>query len=294
VTGDRCDRHERGSCAIEETPLPVDRRDPHRSRAGLATVRLFGFDFIDDVDLDATVAALLAPQPDDGLAPLVSTPNVDHLVQMQRPEQADLAELVASGRYVLPDGQPIVWTSRLAGRPLGARLPGSTLLAQLWPRLVQERRRVFVLAASEQVAAELRAADPGLALVVPPMFDVDDVAALGRIVADCVAGIVEHRPEFVVIGLGAPKAQRIIQGCLRSLDGEDVPLPVFLALGDSFAMMLGIVPRAPEWMQRSGLEWFHRFVREPRRLFRRYFVDDVRFLPMLVREVRRSRSRASR
>ena len=277
---------------IDEMPPDLSAGDPSEPTVGLATQQLFGFDFIDAADLSSTVEALLGPQPRDGLLPLVSTPNVDHLIQMRRPEQHDLAAMVGRSRYVLPDGQPIVWTSRLAGRPLAARLPGSTLLTQLWPRLVHGARRVVVVAASDEVAARLREEQPELSVSVAPMFDVTDSAVLGEMAADLLERIERVDAEFVIVGLGAPKAQRLIQRCLDAIDTDESSAPVFMALGDSFAMHFGLVPRAPAWMQRVGLEWFHRFLREPRRLFRRYFVDDVRFLPMMIAEVRADRRAA--
>ena len=72
---------------------------------------------------------------------------------------------------------------------------------------------------------------------------------------------------------------------LTPLRRSGEPMPIFLLLGGSFEMYLGTTKRAPTWMQRVGLEWFFRFLMEPKRLFRRYFVTDTRFVWLLAREL---------
>ena len=94
--------------------------------------------------------------------------------------------------------------------------------------------------------------------------------------------------EFVFVTLGYPKQCNVIDGMLREWPPGQ-PLPRFLAIGASFDMYYGLVRRAPEFVQRIGLEWLFRFVQEPRRLFRRYFVDDLAFAPMVFRELRATR-----
>jgi N-acetylglucosaminyldiphosphoundecaprenol N-acetyl-beta-D-mannosaminyltransferase len=89
----------------------------------------------------------------------------------------------------------------------------------------------------------------------------------------------------VFFGISFPKQQWVALALERELRHAGRPMPIFLLLGGSFEMYLGIIPRAPGWMQRCGLEWLFRFIREPRRLFRRYFVTDTRFAWLFAREV---------
>ena len=121
---------------------------------------------------------------------------------------------------------------------------------------------------------------------MPPHFDVDDDRQLGAIVGTYVHAITEIGAEFVLIGISFPKQQHIALAVLDRLGTGAARPPLFMMLGGSFEMYLGQVKRAPRWMQRSGTEWLYRFIKEPRRLFHRYFVTDVRFLGHLVREVR--------
>ena len=105
---------------------------------------------------------------------------------------------------------------------------------------------------------------------------------MGRVATDLIA---EVQPEFVVIGIGFPKQQRLALGLMSRLDAAGSDLPIFMLLGGSLDMHVGRVRRAPTWIQRAGLEWLFRFALEPRRLFRRYFVTDMRFFGLLAREL---------
>ncbi|HEY8524085.1 MAG TPA: WecB/TagA/CpsF family glycosyltransferase [Acidimicrobiales bacterium] len=254
------------------------------------TRRLFGLDFIDDVGVEATVERVLGPQAGDGREPIVFTPNVDILVHLGDLEPRGAARRLRNARYVLPDGQPIVWASRLLDRPLRARLPGSDLVPPLWRRIVADGRRALVVASCEDVTAALRAEHPTLAAYVPPVFDPGDPDALAAVVGATARLLDRAEPEFVFLGVSFAKAHALAFALIDHLRREGRPLPVFLLIGGSFDMYVGRTPRAPVWMQRVGAEWFHRFLLEPRRLFRRYFVEDVRFLAVLAREVRATRT----
>jgi len=262
-------------------------------RLSAPTRNLFGFNFVSDHDLSTVVDRITGPQPADELLPLVLTPNVDYIVRLRESNMADLAEVLPRSRYVLPDGQPIVWTSRLTGEPLAARLPGSTMFPAVWKRIVDERRPTVVVASSQETADRLRNEYPDAAAVVAPHFDADDQMHVAQVANDCLAAIRETKAEFVFVGISFPKQQRVALSVLRRLKAAGEPLPLFLLLGGSFEMYLGQVKRAPTWMQQYGLEWFFRFIQEPRRLFRRYFITDTRFAWLLVRELFVSRTTRS-
>lgn len=268
-------------------PTTSDALAPDNSpRAPVTTQHLFGFDFIDDLDHERTIERLLAPQPDDDRLPLVVTPNVDDLVQLAAPAHAELAAAERRARYVLPDGQPIVLTSKLAGRPLAARLPGSLLFGPLWKKVIEQRRPVVIVASSPSVADGLLAEHPRATAVVPPFFSADDTVQMQAVVDECVEAIDATAAEFVFIGIGFPKQQHIALGVLDHYERLGTTPPLLLLIGGSFNMYLGLVRPAPRWVQRLGVEFLFRFALEPRRLFRRYFITDVKFLPMMVKEIR--------
>jgi N-acetylglucosaminyldiphosphoundecaprenol N-acetyl-beta-D-mannosaminyltransferase len=246
---------------------------------------LFGFDFENEHDLSSIVERVLGPQPADDRLPFVVTPNVDYIVRLREPGLADLAKALPRARYVLPDGQPIVWTSRLVKPSLKSRLPGSSMFPVVWKRVVADQRRALIVAANEETAAQLRRELPDVGVVVPPHFDAADRRQLGEVVQDCLQVMDAVEPEFVFFGIGFPKQQRVALALEAELRRTGRPMPVFLLLGGSFEMYLGTTRRAPGWMQRAGLEWFFRFLMEPKRLFRRYFVTDTRFALLFAREL---------
>jgi N-acetylglucosaminyldiphosphoundecaprenol N-acetyl-beta-D-mannosaminyltransferase len=199
-----------------------------------------------------------------------------------------------NARYILPDGQPIVWASRLLGEPLRARLAGSDLVPPLWRRIVAEGRTPMVIASCDEVADALRAEVPSLATYVPPVFDLSDSSAFSEVVGATADILDRADPEFVFVGISYPKQQLLAFALIDQLRRQGRRPPVFLLIGGSFDMYVGRTPRAPAWMQRVGAEWFFRFLLEPRRLFRRYFVEDVRFLAIVGRELRAARGERRR
>jgi N-acetylglucosaminyldiphosphoundecaprenol N-acetyl-beta-D-mannosaminyltransferase len=256
----------------------------------LPRVHLFGLDFVScgsvvEVSRRLLEGAVVA----DDREPMVLTPNVDIMVHLDQNPNSVEADAFRRAQYCLPDGQPLVWASRLIGRRLEARLPGSGLFADLWPRLVAERRPVVVVAPSQVVADELGGQHPMASFVVPPMFDADDAGAIDSIVNRVIELSHRCRPEFVLIGIGNPKDPRVATRLLGTWPLELGPRPVVMALGASFQLYLGHKTRAPAWVQRIGMEWFHRFLQEPRRLFHRYFIKDMAFLGIVWREFKATR-----
>lgn len=256
--------------------------------------RLFGLDFIDAPDVAPIVAELLAsPVVEPPRRAVVVTPNVDHLVRRRRGLPPAVNAVIEHAHWVLPDGQPIVAVSRWLDAPLAARLPGSTLVAELWPRLLEDGRAVLVVASSPGIAERITAEAPGATVVVAPMLAASDPAGIEAFADACVAAHGEDPPELVFVTLGLVKQELVIDALLRRWPPEaDGRGPVMLAVGASFEMYYGLKARAPQWVQRAGLEWAFRFAQEPRRLFRRYFIDDVEFV-WLVRDERRRRRRSA-
>ena len=257
---------------------------------------LFGLDFVDAASVEDIAAELLAYTPvhldPDGLTdPVLITPNVDQLVKRNRHADPVALTLAGRARWVLADGQPIVWASRLLGTPLQARLAGSSLTAILWPRLVESERRALVIATSDEIAERVRAENCMAQAIVAPMLDARRRVEFESFIDTCVEAATSSGAEYVFVTLGYPKQDNIIAEMLHRWPRHRA-VPVFLAIGASFDMYYGVVRRAPGWMQRTGLEWLFRFGQEPRRLFRRYFIDGLWFGPMVLSELRRSCARS--
>jgi N-acetylglucosaminyldiphosphoundecaprenol N-acetyl-beta-D-mannosaminyltransferase len=259
----------------------------------VARQRVLGLNFISANSEEDVAEMLLSGGDPDRSAdlPVVLTPNVDIIVRMARGgASAEAAALRA--QYVLPDGAPVVWASRLLGCPLPARLAGSTLFSIMWPRLSGHRRVVVVASRQETVDRLGGPTDTSRFLVAPQLSD-HRSADLDAFVASILETCRGFNPEFVFIGLPYPKQQTVAHRVLDDWTADMGQRPITLMMGGSAEMYVGLQTRAPEWMQRFGLEWFFRFLQEPRRLFKRYFVDDTLFALIVWRAWRSVRSSKS-
>jgi N-acetylglucosaminyldiphosphoundecaprenol N-acetyl-beta-D-mannosaminyltransferase len=196
----------------------------------------------------------------------VVTPNLEILRQSR--EDTDLKRLIRAADLVLADGMPLVWASRLAGDRVPERVAGSDLIVPLAQMAARAGRSVFLLGGSpgtaEAAAEHLCEQAPGLRIagtLCPPFgFEHSDeeVAAIR-------AAIVAAKPDIVLVALGAPKQERLIE-ILR----EDHPQAWYLGIGMALGFLSGEVRRAPAVLQKTGLEWMHRLAHEPGRLAGRY------------------------
>lgn len=251
-------------------------------RHGTVDVDGVRFDAVTEAGVVAHVGRCL----DDGHGGYVVTPNVDILRQLRRPH---LRRVLDRADLVVADGMPVVWASRVAARPLPERVTGSALTWSLAKEMGARGGTVMLLGGEPGVAQaagqRLSAEVPGLGEVpfhFPPHgFEHDDRARAA--IHDAIAAV---EPEVVLVGLGFPRQELLILDLLESF-----PRTWFVGCGGSFAMVAGIVDRAPLWAQRVGLEWVHRLASEPRRLAKRYLVHDLPFAAQMF--VRAARSRRS-
>ena len=162
------------------------------------------------------------------------------------------------------------------------RVCGSDLLDAVCAYGLQRNYRHFFYGASPQVLGlltdRLQRRHPGLIVAgyrSPPFRaltaaeDAEDIAAIN-----------EARPDFVWIGLGMPKQEKWMVEHLGKIDAT-----ALIGIGAAFDFHAGTKPRAPIWMQRSGLEWLFRLMTEPRRLAHRYFIDNALFVGYMLRQV---------
>ena len=213
-----------------------------------------------------------------GVGGWISTPNVDILRRAAYDEQ--VRALLGGADLVVADGAPVVWAARLSGQPLPERVAGSSLLWSLSTALAGHAGRIFLLGGApgvpERAGAALSRYAPGLvvagALSPPWGFETDR-----RLVEEIRARVVDAAPDLVFVGLGCPKQERLIAELAPAL-----PSVWWVGCGAALDFAAGQLRRAPRWMQASGLEWLHRMMRDPRRLARRYLVDDAPYTLRLL------------
>jgi N-acetylglucosaminyldiphosphoundecaprenol N-acetyl-beta-D-mannosaminyltransferase len=215
----------------------------------------------------------------------IVTPNVDICRKVNRDPEA--RALVGRASIVVADGMPLVWASRLGGEPLPERVTGASLIFSLSAAAAADGRSVYLLGGEpgvpDKAAAELVSLSPALRVAgteaPPPGFGLDWVRE--RLAA--------ARPDIVFAGLGFPQQERVIAAVAPGLPGT-----WFVGCGAAIPFAAGVLRRAPEWIQQAGLEWAWRLASEPRRLFRRYLVQDLPFALRLLVTARTAAARATR
>ena len=204
----------------------------------------------------------------------VVTPNVDHIVQLER--GGELCEVYKNADLILTDGKPLIWISKWYRTPIKEKISGSDLFPLLCALAVEKGYRMYFLGAAEGVAVKaaenLTKRFPGLQVVgtySPPFgFEKDEVE-----IEKIKEQIKIVNPHILIVGLGCPKQELFI---LHYKDELGVPLS--LGLGASLDFEAGNIKRAPKWMANNGLEWLFRITQDPMRMTKRYLVDDRKIL----------------
>ncbi|WP_107876872.1 WecB/TagA/CpsF family glycosyltransferase [Pseudoduganella sp. UC29_71] len=205
--------------------------------------------------------------------------NVDKLVKAAH--DAELRRIINDCALVNVDGMPVVWASRLLGKPLKERVAGVDLFEALMQRSSRTGWRVFLLGAREEVVSEVKRQYeikyPGLTVCG---------YRNGYWKPEEEAGVVEQiraaQADLLFVAISSPKKEHFL-GQYQ----EHMKIPFAMGVGGTFDVAVGRVKRAPLWMQKSGLEWFYRFLQEPRRMFRRYFIEDMAFVWLFLKEAAR-------
>lgn len=178
-----------------------------------------------------------------------------------------------------PDGMPLVWLCRYKGYHDVSRVYGPDLMLALCERSVGQGYRHFFYGGAEgvpeQLAENLRERFPGLLVAgtysppFHPLIPAED--------AHVVRMINKASPDIVWVGLGSPKQELWMAAHLGRLR-----VPVLIGVGAAFDFHAGLKKQAPYWMQQNGLEWLFRLLAEPRRLWKRYVINNPRFVIMVL------------
>jgi N-acetylglucosaminyldiphosphoundecaprenol N-acetyl-beta-D-mannosaminyltransferase len=243
---------------------------------GAARLEILGC-MVDRVSLSGAVDRLDGMIREGGAHQVVVLP-VNSVMQGRRDRR--FLAVCNAATLVLPDGVPILWASRLLGAPIPGRVAGADLFWELCRLAEDKGYSCFLLGSTSAVLSRLervlRRRFPGLRLagsLAPPFAREFPTTVNDNIVRRINAA----RPDILWVGLGAPRQEIWIHANLGRLDTR-----LAIGVGAAFDFCSGAVRRAPFWVQKSGLEWFYRFLREPGRLFRRYFIDAVPFLPLVL------------
>jgi N-acetylglucosaminyldiphosphoundecaprenol N-acetyl-beta-D-mannosaminyltransferase len=242
---------------------------------------------VDRVDRSSAVAAIRGFLTDGGRHQIV-TVNTDFIRIADA--DPDYRAVLNGADLAVADGMPLVWLSRLAGDPIPERVAGIDLVEECCRVAARAGVPVFLLGAASGVGVAagraLALRHPGLRLAGtfapaygPATSEGDaEIVRLIRAAGRCI----------LFVAFGAPRQDRFISAHLSEIDAA-----IAMGVGGTLDILAGAIPRAPTWMQRTGLEWVWRLAREPRRLWRRYLLQDLPFLAKMgTRALRADRTAA--
>lgn len=251
----------------------------HVKRVGrFPQIELFGTT-IDNVTMDETLQEIWSWFECEGKHYL-TTPNVDHIIRLQKDEE--FRKIYEGASLVIADGMPLVWASKLLGKPLKGRVTGSDLFPQLCRLAAFDSKDVFFLGSmpgvAEKAAENLKKRYPGfnLAGFYSPPFGFEKDPAENQKIINLIN---ESKAPILFVALGAPKQEK---WTYRHLDA--INIKAAFCVGASIDFEAGVVKRAPAWVGKIGMEWLWRLVSDPKRLWRRYLVEDTAFLGLFIKE----------
>ena len=201
----------------------------------------------------------------------VATVNADFLIKAHHDPL--LRQILREADMATADGMPLVWGARRLGVPLRERVTGSDMTPALAELAARKGYKLFLLGAAPGVAQRaadiLQAKHPDLQLagVLSPPF-----APVEKMDPTIIDEIKEADPDILLVAFGNPKQEKWIYAHAKELN-----VPVMMGVGASLDFIAGISRRAPHWVQKLGLEWCHRLIQEPKRLWKRYLHDFVGF-----------------
>ena len=209
----------------------------------------------------------------------VVTPNVDHIVMLET--DVELKNIYRDATLILADGKPLLWISKWYKTPIKEKISGSDLFPLLCEMAAKKGYSMFFLGAAEGVAAKaaenLKKKYNGLEIVgtySPPYgFEKDEIES--EKIIDMVK---EAHPDILILGLGSPKQEKFVYHYCK-----DLGVPISLGLGASLDFEAGNIRRAPKWMSNHGLEWLYRLIKEPKRMFKRYIIDDCKIVKLIIK-----------
>lgn len=203
------------------------------------------------------------------------TPNVDHLVKLQKDE--DFYNVYQQAEWVICDSKILYLLSKLLRKPLPEAIPGSSFFTAFYEYHKNDPNcKIFLLGAAEGIAVKAMERinyKVGRNIVVGAHspsygFEKNEVEC-----EELIKIVNESGANVLLVGVGAPKQEKWIMKYRDRMSGVDI----FMGLGATIDFEAGTLKRAPIFWQKIGMEWLYRCLKEPKRLFKRYFIDDMQF-----------------
>lgn len=203
--------------------------------------------------------------------------NVDVIIKIE--EDQKLKQITDEADLTLVDGKPLIWISKMKKNPIKEKISGSDLVPKVCELAAKKNYSIFILGGKEGIANQakekLEIKHPNINIVgtySPPIGFEANEKELNKINKM----ISKVKPDLLIVCFGCPKQEKWIYDNINKYEAN-----VSICAGATVDFLAGNVKRAPKWMSNHGLEWFYRFMQEPKRLFKRYFIDDVKIIKLI-------------
>jgi len=202
--------------------------------------------------------------------------NAGKMVAMQR--DLKLRQSVNSCDLINADGQAVVWASRILGQPLKERVAGIDLMENLVELAYNKNFKIFFFGAKEEVVSsvvkkyKIKYSKDIIAGYRNGYFNKEDEGHIAQQISDSGADI-------LFVAISSPTKENFLYDNKETLRGVNF----IMGVGGSFDVVSGLVKRAPLWMQKIGMEWFYRFAQEPKRMWKRYLIGNIKFIWMVFK-----------
>lgn len=209
----------------------------------------------------------------------VVTPNTDIVMKMQQDEE--LMRVCNTADLILTDGEMLVKLSRFLGNPIKERVAMTDFVWDVCDLAVEKNYKMFLFGGKDIVLetglSRIQEKYPALNICghySPPLGFEKNEEALEK----ALKMIKDSGADILIVFLGCPKQEKFI-----AKYKDQYQVPVSITMGGCIDFIGADIKRAPMWMQRNAMEWLFRFAQEPRRLFKRYFLDDIRIFPLVLK-----------
>lgn len=203
--------------------------------------------------------------------------NVDVVMKIEKDPL--LKEIVDKADLTLVDGMPLKWISKIKKKPIKEKISGSDLVPKLCEISEKKGYKIFIIGGKDGIANKakinLEKKYQNIKIVgtyAPPFGfekDNEELKKINKMISDV-------KPDLLFVCLGCPKQEKWIYENYKKNDAI-----VYICAGATVDFLAGNIKRAPKWMSNIGLEWFYRFLKEPKRLFKRYFIDDIKIIKLI-------------
>lgn len=195
-------------------------------------------------------------------------------------EDSELRKIVNSCPLINADGASILWAAKRLGVPLKERVAGIDLFLNLIKVAADKGYKIYLFGAKEEVVQKVKS----IFLKQYPSLKIAGIRNgyfKEKDEPQMVADMAASGADMMFVAFSSPKKEYWINKYLNELN-----IPFVMGVGGSFDVVAGVTDRAPKWMQDHGLEWFYRFIQEPKRLFKRYIIGNIKFVLYVYKEKR--------